>query len=140
MNLDELESMCAKQEAMGLDALVLKMPAPKSWTKPGFYSWPEHVRTPFGLCRYTGGWDGESVVIWPSIKQVRKFIKKARNQPVWRVVVINETPEGKILICAMTEKEAAKQGATVVGESRFSSKQEAEAAMRWAYQQTMDQK
>lgn len=136
MNLDELEAMCASQEAMGLEHLVLTMPAPQSWTKPGFDSWPEQVRSPFGLCRYTGGWDGESVVIWPSAKQVRNYIKKTKKAaiPKWGVAIIDDKkPEGEIIIRAMTEREAKKVGAAFASHVRFHSREETEEAIRWAY-------
>lgn len=72
MKPEELLELCKKQEEMGLDRLVLKMPYPKLWLKRGYGS--RRVRTPFGLCEYSQGWD--SLLIYPRLEQVYEYFQK----------------------------------------------------------------
>lgn len=127
MKLEDLEAKCDEQEARGLDALVLTMPAPKSWLKGGNY--PNEVRSPFGLCPYTGAAQDGSIIIWPSVVQVRKFIAKARKEKFFRIIRIDDM---RFAVKGMNLTEEAKlDPATLIGQ-RFATMEEAFRAIKWA--------
>lgn len=134
MNLEQLEEMCVKQEAMGLDRLVLTMPAPKSWKSD--FNYPTQVRSPFGLCEYGSGVsDPEMVVIYPTVKQVRKYIKKARNQAFYRIVNLGDL---KISVQKMTLSEEANYEPSQLLGQRFRTMAEAIQCLKWAAERLND--
>lgn len=82
MNLEDLEALCDRQAAMGLDTLMLTKPMPRP---------PKGrmIRTPFGLAE-VANWNqnlvpvvgprrAPYVVFWIPIAKVRRFIRRARS-------------------------------------------------------------
>lgn len=135
MEVSELKRMVARQEELGLDSLVLKMPEPKSWRKnpPTSYK----VRSPFGLCNWGGyGYDG-NIVIWPSLKQVKAYIYKAEREMFWGVAIDEKK------LCAylvhtnlLGQEELEKNELGIRITRRFPTKKEAEACLLWAASRT----
>lgn len=137
MEIEQLKSMCEKQEGMGLDRLILRMPVPKSWRDGG--GQPRQVRSPFGLCHYNWShslYSGtEYLVIWPTVKQVRAYIEKVENEIFYRVVM--NRVEGWVGIhkfTLKTENDPIDPNLDVVPR-KFYSSAEACRAMNWAVEQ-----
>ena len=72
--LQERKEFCAKYSELTFEAKVgLSMPAPKY--RPNIY--PQRVRTPFGLCEWMPVYSKDIIHIFPTLKQVENYLKKA---------------------------------------------------------------
>lgn len=133
MEISELKNLIARQEELGLDCLVLKMPEPKSWRKNPPMG--NRVRSPFGLCAWGGfGHDG-NIVIWPSLKQVKAYIAKAENEVFYQIGVHRENRQVFVVSTKMKLlHEVTEKGIELVGK-RFKFKWEAEECVAWALSQ-----
>jgi hypothetical protein len=131
MGIDELRKLCEKNEELGLDTLVLMMPTPKSWLKRGWCG--PCVRSPFGIVKCYPNNNG--ITIFPTVKQVRKWIAKAEKQTFWKIVINEETREVMVgEFNEKTEKEIPLHGFTTTTR-RFSSREEAVDCVNWAVAQ-----
>jgi hypothetical protein len=71
VKISELASIYHKAKEQGLDMAHLTIPTPKF---RGAY--PLRVRTPFGLCRWYPSNMGDTIIIYPTLKQIEKLLKK----------------------------------------------------------------
>lgn len=72
MTANEIADLAFQAKTQGLDRCVLKMKAPQFRGK-----FPETVRTPFGLCKwYPANTDAE-VIIFPTLIQIEKWLRKS---------------------------------------------------------------
>lgn len=134
MEIKDLKALVTKQEELGLDALVLKMPEPKSWRKNPPLG--NRVRSPFGLCPWGGyGYDG-NIVIWPSVKQVKAYIKRAEREMFWGVVIDEEKLCAYLVHTNLIGQEELEKTLGKKIMRRFPTKKEAEACLLWAASRT----
>lgn len=78
MTAMELAKISSEIKLQGVGFAALKMPRPQF--KRGY---PNKMRTPFGLCRYTGHNDKE-VVIFVTANQIDKLLKKLLQEEISR--------------------------------------------------------
>jgi hypothetical protein len=102
MTVDSLKKLIAKQEELGLDTCVLQMQAPKSWRRGRRYS--ERVKTPFGLCRWNGGYHEDSIVIYPSLSQLKAYVEKYENLTIWAIIIDQEKLTAGVYEMKMRDK------------------------------------
>lgn len=76
MNPLELVEIAIETEKQGMRFLQLTMPIPKHWDKP-HWELPYKVSTPFGKCKWVPSARGDKILIYPTIAQVKKYLKKA---------------------------------------------------------------
>lgn len=136
MEIDELRNLCDKQDEMNLDSMVLKMPAPKSWGK-GTYP-GERVRTPFGLCRWNGGYHDDSIVIFPTVAQVRKYIAKAEKEPFYRIVLDHEKMTATVYKLKLPDEKTFDPVRYVLIGQRFKTEEEATRCLLWAAKEQLE--
>lgn len=71
MKISELAAVYHQIKAQGLDRAHLMIPAPK-FRGP----YPRRVRTPFGLCQWYPSATGDTIIIYPTLKQIECLLKK----------------------------------------------------------------
>lgn len=71
MKISELASVYHEVKSKGLERAYLTIPAPK-FRGP----YPLRVRTPFGLCRWYPANTGDVIIIYPTLKQIERLLKK----------------------------------------------------------------
>ena len=131
MQIDELKALCDKADEYKLDHVVLQMPAPKSWVSGGRAG--ERVRSPFGLCRWTGGYHNNNIVVFPTTEQVRKYIAKAESEFYYRIVVDQEKMTATVIRMNLGMEKLYEGHPTqkLLGQ-RFMSLNEANKCLLWA--------
>lgn len=130
MQVDELRKLIAKQEELGLDTCVLQMQAPKSWRKGGKMG--ERVKTPFGLCRWNGGYNDDTIVIYPSLDQLRAYVERYDNLDIWAIIVDQEAMTAGVYQMKMRDKALLEGHPTKKILREFFNEAEAYKCLLWA--------